>query len=153
EYPLWTLKPGRRRADVPCPERESSMIDVAIAGAGPNGLMLACELALAGVRPVLLERLTGPSGEQRANGMVGQVVRMLDRRGLYERLTSPGATPEPPPGFVFGAFPLDLRDLEDNPLYVLPVPQPRIERMLAERAAELGVEIRRGHEVTGLSQG
>ena len=63
------------------------MIDVVIVGAGPNGLMLACELALAGVRPLVLERLTGPTDEQRANGLVGQVIRMLDRRGLYERLS------------------------------------------------------------------
>ncbi|MGO4425382.1 FAD-dependent monooxygenase, partial [Streptomyces sp. MCAF7] len=128
------------------------MIDVVIAGAGPNGLMLACELALAGIRPVVLERLTEPSTEQRANGVVGQVVRMLDRRGLYERLTSPGATPEPAPSFVFGAFPLELSDLPDNSLYTLSVPQRRIEQMLAERAAELGVEIRRDHEVIGLAQ-
>ncbi|MFD2416210.1 FAD-dependent monooxygenase [Amycolatopsis pigmentata] len=128
------------------------MIDVVIAGAGPNGLMLACELALAGARPLVLERLTAPSGERRANGLVGQVVRMLDRRGLYERLTSPGATPEPAPGFVFGAFPLDLRDLPDNPLYTLPVPQLRLQQMLAERAGELGIEVRRGHEVTGFTQ-
>ncbi|MEV0276566.1 FAD-dependent monooxygenase [Streptomyces sp. NPDC050610] len=129
------------------------MIDVVIAGAGPNGLMLACELALAGARPLVLERHPEPVDEQRANGLVGQVIRMLDRRGLYERLTEPGAVPEPAPGFVFGAFPLALHDLPDNSLYVLPVPQLRIEKMLAERAAELGVEIRRGHEVVGLTQG
>ncbi|GAB7029603.1 FAD-dependent monooxygenase [Streptomyces sp. NPDC021749] len=131
------------------------MIDVVIAGAGPNGLMLACELALAGVRPLVLERRTEPTSEQRANGLVGQVVRMLDRRGLYERLTAPGtpATPQPAPGYVFGAFPLDLNGLPDNPLHTLRVPQHRTERMLAERAAELGVEVRRGHEVIGLTQG
>ena len=56
------------------------MIDVVIAGAGPNGLMLASELALAGIRPVVCERLSEPTTEQRANGLVGQVVRMLDRR-------------------------------------------------------------------------
>ncbi len=128
------------------------MIDVVIAGAGPNGLMLACELALAGVRPLVLERLAEPVDEQRANGLVGQVIRMLDRRGLYERLTEPGAVPEPAPGFVFGAFPLVLHDLPDHSLSVLPVPQRRIETMLAERAAELGVEVRRGHEVTDLAQ-
>ncbi|MGW0770525.1 FAD-dependent monooxygenase [Streptomyces sp. NPDC002676] len=129
------------------------MIDVIIAGAGPNGLMLACELALGGASPLVLERLTEPSSEQRAQGLVGQVVRMLDRRGMYERLTTPGATPEPAPSFVFGAFPLDLNDLADNPLYTLTVPQQKVEQMLAERAAELGVEVRRGHEVTGLTQG
>ncbi|OIK03706.1 FAD-dependent monooxygenase [Streptomyces monashensis] len=128
------------------------MIDVVVAGAGPNGLMLACELALAGARPLVLERRTEPSGEHRANGLVGQVVRMLDRRGLYERLTAPGARPRPVPGFTFGAFPLDLSDLPDHPLCTLAVPQRRIERMLAERAAELGVEVRLGQEVTGLTQ-
>jgi len=126
------------------------MIDVVIAGAGPNGLMLACELALAGIRPVVLERLTEPATEQRANGLVGQVVRMLDRRGLYERLG--GSSPAPQPFYVFGALPLDLRAVADNPLYTLLVPQQRIEQALAERATELGVQVRRGHEVTGLTQ-
>lgn len=128
------------------------MIDVIIAGAGPNGLMLAAELALAGIRAVVYERLSEPTTEQRANGMVGQVVRMLDRRGLYERLSGDPAPPRPQPGFVFGALPLDLRGVADNPLYLLPVPQRRIEQVLAERAAELGVEVHRGHEVTGLTQ-
>jgi 2-polyprenyl-6-methoxyphenol hydroxylase-like FAD-dependent oxidoreductase len=126
--------------------------DVVIAGAGPNGLMLACELALAGVRPLVLERLTGPTDEQRANGLVGQVVRMLDRRGLHERLSGSPAPPQPAPHFMFGAFPLALAALPDNPIYLLMVPQRRIEQMLMERAVELGVEIRRGHEVTGLAQ-
>jgi len=128
------------------------VFDVVIAGAGPNGLMLACELALAGVRPLVLERLTGPTEEQRANGIVGQVVRMLDRRGLYSRFSGTDAAPQPAPGYVFGAFPLALAGLSDNPLYLLPIPQRRIEQILAERAAELGVEVRRGQEVTGLTQ-
>jgi 2-polyprenyl-6-methoxyphenol hydroxylase-like FAD-dependent oxidoreductase len=126
--------------------------DVVIAGAGPNGLMLACELALAGLRPLVLERLPGPTDEQRANGLVGQVVRMLDRRGLYERLSGGTAPPQPAPFYIFGAFPLDLTALSDNPIYTLMVPQRRIEQVLAERAAELGVEVRRGHAVTGLAQ-
>jgi 2-polyprenyl-6-methoxyphenol hydroxylase-like FAD-dependent oxidoreductase len=125
--------------------------DVVIAGGGPNGLMLACELALAGVRPVILERLTGPSPEQRANGLVGQVVRMLDRRGLYERLGG-SAPPQPIPRYMFGAFPLPLMELPENPVYIVMVPQRRLEEVLAERATELGVEIRRGHELTGLTQ-
>jgi 2-polyprenyl-6-methoxyphenol hydroxylase-like FAD-dependent oxidoreductase len=126
--------------------------DVVIAGAGPNGLMLACELSLAGVRPVVLECLPEPRGENRANGLVGQVVRMLDRRGLYQPLAGKSEPPQPLPAFFFGAVPMDLHVLDDNPFYLLPVPQTRIERVLAERAAELGVEVRRGHELTGLSQ-
>jgi 2-polyprenyl-6-methoxyphenol hydroxylase-like FAD-dependent oxidoreductase len=126
--------------------------DVVIAGAGPNGLMLACELSLAGVRPAVLERLPEPSTEPRANGLVGQVVRMLDRRGLYERVTGGAEPPKPAPAYMFAAMRLDLTVLEDNPLYVLPVPQARLTQVLAERAAELGVEVRRGHELTDLAQ-
>lgn len=113
--------------------------------------MLACELALAGVRPLVLESRTGPSEEQRANGMVGQVIPLLDRRGLYERLGQNGS-PQPVPNFMFAAFPLPLHELAHNPVYTVLVPQRRIEAMLAERAEELGVEIRHGHALAGLAQ-
>jgi 2-polyprenyl-6-methoxyphenol hydroxylase-like FAD-dependent oxidoreductase len=127
--------------------------DVVIAGAGPNGLMLACELSLAGVRPIVLERLPEPGAEPRANGLVGQVVRMLDRRGLYERITGGTLPPRPTPAYMFAAMRLDLTLIEgDNPLYILPVPQARLTQVLAERAAELGVEVRRSHELTDLAQ-
>ncbi|QRP47665.1 FAD-dependent monooxygenase [Amycolatopsis sp. FDAARGOS 1241] len=126
--------------------------DVVIAGAGPNGLMLACELRLAGVRPIVLERLTERSGEPRANGLVGQVVPLLHRRGLYEPLTGQSA-PAPTPRYIFGAFPLDLSQLPVNPLYLLPIQQYELEKALEERALSLGVEIRRGHEVAGFTQG
>ena len=123
---------------------------VVIAGAGPNGLMLACELGLAGIRPVVLEKLPRPTEENRANGLVGQVVRMLDRRGLHQRVAGPIGPPVP--AFVFGAMRLDLTLVEQNPVNILPVPQRRIAAMLEERALELGAEIRRGHELTGLAQ-
>jgi 2-polyprenyl-6-methoxyphenol hydroxylase-like FAD-dependent oxidoreductase len=133
-------------------EKGLVMFEVVISGAGPNGLMLACELALAGVRPVILEKLTTPSAEPRANGMVGQVIKALDHRGLLERLTGDKKPPDPVPQFMFAAFPLPLYELPDNPVYTVLVPQRRIEAMLAERATELGVEIRRGHEISGLAQ-
>jgi 2-polyprenyl-6-methoxyphenol hydroxylase-like FAD-dependent oxidoreductase len=57
--------------------------DVVVAGAGPNGLMMAIELALAGVRPIVLDLLSEPGTEPKANGLIGQVIRMLDMRGLY----------------------------------------------------------------------
>ena len=59
------------------------MIDVVIAGAGPNGLMLASELALAGIRQVVLDPMPGPNRNPRVNRIVGQAARILDHRGLY----------------------------------------------------------------------
>ena len=73
---------------------------VVISGAGPNGLMLACELALAGITPVVLDALPGPSDEPKANGLVGQVVRLLDMRGLYARITGLADPPRPAEGWI-----------------------------------------------------
>ena len=129
------------------------MIDVLIAGAGPNGLMTACELALAGVQVVVLDPADGPDPAPRANGLTGQVVELMHRRGLYERLSGTAGAPRPAPQYMFAAFPLDLTELgADNPVHGLPVPQREIVRTLAARAAELGVEIRWGHGLTGFTQ-
>jgi 2-polyprenyl-6-methoxyphenol hydroxylase-like FAD-dependent oxidoreductase len=125
--------------------------NVVIAGGGPNGLLTACELALAGVRPIVLERLPEPSSAPKANGMVGRVVQALDYRGLTERLGGE-SPPRPVPHFQFGALALDMAELQGNALYALPVPQRRIEEVFTERARELGVELRRGHELVGFQQ-
>lgn len=127
-------------------------LDVVIVGAGPNGLLLACELRLAGVPVLLLERAPTLGGEPRANGLMGRVVQAMDLRGLYEPLAGRPGPPAPTPWFQFGGLPLDLSALADNPLFALPVPQARIQQVLAERARDLGAEIRCGHEVTGFAQ-
>lgn len=128
-------------------------MDAVIVGGGPNGMMLACELALGGVRPVVLERLTEPTEEPRSNGLVGQVVRMIDRRGLFERLSGHPGPPRPNSGyFMFAAMPLDLGLLEDSPIYNLPVPERKTVQVLEEHARHLGADIRRGHEFTGFVQ-
>ncbi|QLY28463.1 FAD-dependent monooxygenase [Nocardia huaxiensis] len=128
-------------------------VDVVINGAGPAGLMLACELSLAGVRPLVLERLAAPSAEPKANGLLGQVVQLVDRRGLYASLSGSAVAPQPNSTyFMFAAMALDLSLLEDSPIYGLAAPQHHITRVLEERAVELGAQIRRGHEVLGLAQ-
>jgi 2-polyprenyl-6-methoxyphenol hydroxylase-like FAD-dependent oxidoreductase len=124
--------------------------DVVIAGAGPNGLMVACELALAGVRPVVLERLAAPSDEPKANGIVGQVIRLLDMRGLYQRFTGSEDPPHPVYQWMFSGLSVPLSGVRDNPMYALMMPQPRLVRMLDDRARELGVDVRWGHELIGV---
>ncbi|MFD1545288.1 FAD-dependent monooxygenase [Nonomuraea guangzhouensis] len=126
--------------------------DVVIAGGGPNGLMLACELALAGVRPIVLERLPERSQAPKANGIIGQVVRLLDQRGLYQRFLGVTEPPRPIPMFLFGALPLDLAGVEGNTMYGMGIKQARLEELFEERARELGVEIRRGRELTAFTQ-
>lgn len=126
--------------------------DVVIVGGGPNGLLMAGELALAGVRPVVLERLAERTTAPKANGLVGRVVQALDYRDLYRRFSGNAEPPTPMAAFQFGALPLDLSHLDNHALYALRVPQRRMEELLEQRAQELGVEIRRGHEVTALHQ-
>jgi len=126
------------------------MRTVVVVGAGPVGLMLACELGLAGVRPIVLERLSRPTGQSRALGLHSRTVEVLDQRGLLDRF-SEGA-PVWPKGHFAGMRLLELDQLDGRHTYALMVPQSRTEALLEERAAELGADLRRGHELLGLEQ-
>ncbi|HET9000141.1 MAG TPA: FAD-dependent monooxygenase [bacterium] len=123
--------------------------EVAVAGGGPTGLWLACELALAGVRVTVLERLAEPTGLSKALGLQARSMEMLEDRGILDRFTAGNPTP---PFLNFGMFPLDLRKLDFPHPYGVVIPQARVEALLEKRARELGAEIRRGHEVVGLHQ-
>ncbi|MFF2643657.1 FAD-dependent monooxygenase [Streptomyces niveus] len=126
--------------------------DVIIVGAGPTGLMLACELRLAGVRPLVLERQPHRRDTPKAGGLGGQILELLRYRGLLERCEAACTGPAPAPRFPFGGVHVDLTGLADPPMHALPLPQPQLEKVLDERAGELGVEIRRGHQVVGVVQ-
>ncbi|MGW4057552.1 FAD-dependent monooxygenase [Amycolatopsis sp. NPDC004747] len=125
-------------------------MEIAVIGAGPVGLMLAAELRLGGAAPVVLERRAVPDPRPRANGLVGRIVEQLDHRGLLGRFRAEAAFAGPVPRFPFGPVPLDFTPLARSPLHSLLVQQPRIEAVLAERATELGAELRRGHELVSL---
>jgi len=114
--------------------------------------MLANELGLAGIRPVVLDPMAGPNPEPRANGIVGQGVRILDHRGLYSALTGEQGPPRHSPRAMFAAFPLDVALMPDSQVFLLPVQQPKLVQVLAKRADEYGADIRWGHALTGFDQ-
>src|SRR5574339_925604 len=129
--------------------------DVVVVGAGPTGLMLAGELAQAGMRTLLLERRPEPSEMAKAGGLAGQILQLLHYRGELDRFREASidpAHPEPAPRFQFGDLHLDFTQLEDSPMRAVLLPQPRLEGVLAERAIERGADVLRGHEVVGLHQ-
>ena len=112
--------------------------------------MLAGELCLAGVRPLVLERQPRLQETPKANGFNGQILELLRYRGLLDRVETASAGPIcPAPAAPFGGVHLDFSHLADPPIWAVHLPQPRLERLLGDHARELGAGISRGHQVAG----
>ncbi|MEV5183612.1 FAD-dependent monooxygenase [Streptomyces werraensis] len=123
--------------------------DVVVAGAGPTGLMLACELRLAGADVVVVERLAGRTGESRAGGIHSRTLEVLDQRGVLDRFLAEGQLQ--PVGHFSGLY-VDFDESESRHPYPLMILQSAVERLLEEWAVELGVRIRWSAPVNDVRQ-
>src|SRR4051794_996531 len=123
---------------------------VVIVGGGPTGLMLAGELALAGVDVAIVERRVSQEVVgSRAGGLHSRTVEVLDQRGIVDRFLAEGKKAQVA---GFGMIRLDISDFPTRHPYGLGLWQRHIERLLAGWVAELGIRIEYGTEVTGLTQ-
>ena len=124
----------------------SNEFDVLVVGAGPVGLWVACELALAKVNVAVLERRAEAVTQSRALAIQGRTLEVFALRGLADRFLSRG---RPIPKGHFGGLgtALDFSVFDTRFPFTLLLPQETTEALLEERALELGVEIRRGHLV------
>jgi len=123
---------------------------VVIAGGGPTGLMLAGELALAGVDVAIVERRASQDlPGSRAGGLHARTIEVLDQRGIADRFLAEGQTVQVA---AFAGTPLDISDFPTRHPYGLGLWQNHIERILAGWVDELEVPIYREREVTGFAQ-
>src|SRR4029453_16772645 len=110
---------------------------VVIAGGGPTGLMLAGELALAGIDVVIVERRTSQELDgSRAGGLHARTIEGLDQRGIADRFVSAG---QQHPAAGFASIQLDISDFPTRHNYVLALWQRDFERILSGWIEELGV--------------
>src|SRR5689334_5553798 len=123
---------------------------VVIVGGGPSGLMLAGELALAGIDVAIVERRRNQDiAGRRAGGLHARTIEVFDQRGIADRFLSEGQVAQVA---GFGSVRLDISDFPTRRPYGLGLWQNHIERILAGWVGELPVTFYRGREVIGFAQ-
>jgi 2-polyprenyl-6-methoxyphenol hydroxylase-like FAD-dependent oxidoreductase len=123
---------------------------VVIAGGGPTGMMLASELALAGIDVAIVElRASQELDGSRSGGLHSRTIEVLDQRGIADRFLAEGQAMQVQ---AFAGIPLDISDFPTRHNYGLALWQSHFERILAAWVSELGVPIAREREVTGFAQ-
>ncbi|MFJ3644512.1 FAD-dependent oxidoreductase [Streptomyces murinus] len=132
--------------------RKPRTTDVLVIGAGPTGLLLAGDLAAAGIRVTLLERREHAAdiSMTRSFAVHARTLEVLDARGLADELVALGR--KAPVIGVFGRIELRLHRLRSRFPFVLITPQYHVERLLERRALAAGVHIVRGAEMVRLCQ-
>lgn len=128
--------------------RPQATAPVVIVGAGPVGLLLACELGSAEVPVVIVERLAEPMTESRASQLTTLTAELLHKRGFGELLDAAAHEPRA----HFGGMGFDLSGLDGPFAGNWKVPQYKTEAVLAERAEQLGVILLRSHELTEIAE-
>ncbi len=127
------------------------MHDVIIVGGGPTGMMLASELRLHDIDTLVLERDAEPTRMVRSLGLHMRSIEIMAMRGLLDRFLDQGQIY--PLGGMFAGITKPLpRELESRHAHILGIPQPTTDRLLADRAVELGAEVRRECDVVGVNQ-
>lgn len=128
---------------------------VLIAGGGPVGMVLACELAGHGVATVVVEARSAVSRHPKATTLHARTVQCLVRRGYLDGLSRPGAEAgQATSPFHFAGIPgLGISAPEAEPEPVLKRAQDELERHFEQRARAAGALILRGHRVTDVQQG
>lgn len=145
-----TTEPTAARDAAPPPPASSTTADVLVVGAGPTGLLLAGDLAVAGLNVILLERRAGGSSITRAFAVHARTMELLDARAIADDLVPTGAALGSLR--IFGRISVNLAGLRTRFPFVLVTPQSHTERLLERRALDSGVVIVRGATVTALRQ-
>ncbi|MFI6349063.1 FAD-dependent monooxygenase [Streptomyces sp. NPDC050560] len=127
--------------------------EVVIVGAGPTGLTLAYELALAGARPLVLEKLPRRIEQVKGGGVQPRTAELLETRGLLEPIRRRAAAREPVGGhFAALPVPLDCAPWDTRHPFPIAVPQWEIEEVLQERACALGARVLPASPVQAVEQ-